>query len=78
MYRGIIIRMTSKGLFLLPRDTEKKIIFPGMDAIVGANNMISLSLMSLGGKLHWGSIEIGLVCRPGTYFFPQLMLNIGL
>lgn len=73
MYRDIIIGLTSKGLFVLA--SEKRMIFPGMDAIVGANGTISLSLMPLGGKLHWGSIEIGLVCQPGICLFPQLILN---
>lgn len=75
MYRDIIIGLTSKSLFGLPSDNEKRMIFPGMDAVVGVNSMISLSLMSLGGKVPWGSIEIGLVCQPETCFFPQLILN---
>lgn len=74
-YRDIIIGLTSKGLFVLPSHNEKTMIFPGMDGIVGANSRISISLMSLGGKLHWASIEIGFVFQPGTCFFPQLTLS---
>jgi len=40
MYRVIITGLSSKGLFVLPSDNEKRMIFPGMDAIVGADSMI--------------------------------------
>lgn len=76
IHRDVIIVLTSsKSLFVLLSDNEERIIFPGIDAIVGANSLISLSLMSLGSKLHWCSIEKGLVCQPGTCFLPQLMFN---
>lgn len=68
LFRDIIIGLTSKGLFVLPCNNEKRMIFPGMNAIMEANSMISLSLMSSGGKLHWASIEIGLVFSPGLAF----------
>lgn len=73
-YRDIV-RLTSEGLFVLPRDNDERMIVAGMDAAVGANRGISPSLMSLGGKLHWGSIDVGLLCQPGTCLLPRLILN---
>lgn len=75
MYRDIITRLTSEGLFVLPRDNKERMTFAGMDAVVEANRGISPSLMSLGDKLHCGSIELGLLCQPGTCLLPQLVLN---
>lgn len=73
-YRDII-RLTSEGLFVLPRDNEERMIVAGMDAAVGADRGISPSLMSLGGKLHWGSTDTGLLWQPGTCLLPQLILT---
>lgn len=68
LFRDIVIGLTSEGLFVLPSDNEKRMIFPRMDAVVEADSMISLSLMSSRGKLQWCSIEIGLVFSPGLAF----------